>query len=83
MDVMSKSVGTAPERAGGAMAVFFSKIDRNKFCIMGRWHSHAVIRYLHGQVQSIIEDFATRMYNDGTYNFQSDENVPIIDSYDD
>jgi hypothetical protein len=70
-------------RAGGAMAMLFGKIDMNNIRLMGRWHSDAMMRYLHGQAQPIVGRFAEVMYNNGAYTFQPDETVPIIDSYDD
>jgi hypothetical protein len=68
-------------RAGGAMAMMCSKIDLNNIHMMGRWHSDAMIRYLHVQAQPIIERYAAKMFNNGTYTFQPDETVPIIDNY--
>jgi hypothetical protein len=68
-------------RAGGAMAMMCSKIDLNNIRMMGRWHSDAMMRYLHVQAQPIIERYAAKMFNNGTYTFQPDETVPIIDNY--
>jgi hypothetical protein len=70
-------------RAGGAMAMFFGKIDINNIRFMGRWHSDAVMRYLHVQAQPIVGRFAEVMYNNGAYTFQTDETVPIINIYND
>jgi hypothetical protein len=69
-------------RAGGAMAMMCSKIDMNNIRMMGRWHSDAMMRYLHVQAQPIIEYYAAKMLNNGTYTFQPNETVPIIDNYD-
>jgi hypothetical protein len=77
-DISARSV-----RAGGAMAMFFGKIDMNNTRLMGRWHSDAMMRYLHCQAQPIMGRFAEVVYNNGAYTFQPDETVPIIDSYDD
>jgi hypothetical protein len=70
-------------RAGGAMSVFFGKVDINNIRFMGRWHSDAMMRYLHVQAPPIVGRFAEVMYNNGAYIFQPDETVPIIDTYDD
>jgi hypothetical protein len=70
-------------RAGGAMAMLFGKIDINSIRTMGRWHSYAMMRYLHVQAQLIIGNYAAKMFNEGTYTFQPFETVPIIDVYDD
>jgi hypothetical protein len=40
-----------------------------------------MMRYLHVQAQPIIECYAAKMFNNGTYTFQPDETVPIIDNY--
>jgi hypothetical protein len=68
-------------RAGGAMAMMYSKIDMNNIRMMGRCHSDAMMRYLHLQAQPIIERYAAKMFNNGTYTFQPNETVPIIDNY--
>jgi hypothetical protein len=68
-------------RAGGAMAMMCSKIDLNNIRMMGRWHSDAMMRYLHVQTQPIVKRYAAKMFNNGTYTFQPDETVRIIDSY--
>jgi hypothetical protein len=68
-------------RAGGAMAMICSKIDLNNIRMMGRWHSDAMMRYLHVQAQPIIERYAAKMFNNGTYTFQPYKTVPIIDNY--
>jgi hypothetical protein len=78
MDISASSL-----RAGGAMAVFFGKIDINNIRFMGRWLINAMMRYLHVQAQPIVGRFAEVMYNNGAYTFQPDETVPIIDTYDD
>jgi hypothetical protein len=70
-------------RAAGAMAIFAGNIDTNNIRLMGRWHSDAMMRYLHGQAQPIVGNFAARMFNDGAFTFQPDETVPIIDNYGD
>jgi hypothetical protein len=68
--------------AGGAMAMLVGSIDLNNICMMGRWHSDAMMHYLHIQAQPIIGNYASIMFNDGAYTFQPDETVPIIDAYD-
>jgi hypothetical protein len=54
-------------RAWGAMAMMYSKIDMKNIRMMGRWHSDAMVRYLHVQAQPIIECYAAKMFNNGTY----------------
>jgi hypothetical protein len=69
-------------RAGGAMAMLVGSIDLNNIRRMGRWHSDAMMRYLHIQAQPIIGNYASLMFNNGAYTFQPDETVPIIDACD-
>jgi hypothetical protein len=66
---------------GGAMEMMCRKIDMNNIRMMGRWHSDAMMRYLHVQAQPIIERYTENMFNNGTYIFQPDETLPIIDNY--
>jgi hypothetical protein len=66
-------------RADSAMAMLFGKIDIQSIHMMSQWHSDAMMRYLHVQAQPIIGVYAAKMFNKGTYTFQPDETVPIIE----
>jgi hypothetical protein len=79
--IHANEISTRSLRAGGAMAMMCSKIDLSNICMMGSWHSDAMMRYLHVQAQPIIERYAAKMFNNGTYTFQPDETVPISESY--
>jgi hypothetical protein len=81
--VHASKVSARSLRAGGAMAMLFGKIDINSIHTMSRWHSDAMMRYLHVQAQPIIGNYAAKMFNEGTYTFQPDETAPIIEVYDD
>jgi hypothetical protein len=70
-------------RVGGAMALLHRCIDMNNIRMMGCCNSDAMMRYLHVQAQSVMGDYAARMFNQGTYSFLLYETVPIIDVYDD
>jgi hypothetical protein len=70
-------------RAGGAVALLHGKVDLSNIRMMGRWHSDAMMCYLHVQAQPIIGKYAARMFNEGTYSFLPDKTVPIVDVYDD
>jgi hypothetical protein len=59
-------------RAGGAMAMLVGSIDLTNIRMMGRWHSDAMMRYLHIQAQPIIGNYASIMFNNGAYTFQPD-----------
>jgi hypothetical protein len=69
-------------RAEGAMAMLVRSIDLNNIRMLGRWHSDAMMRYLHIQAQPIIGNYSSLMFNNGAYTFQPDKTVPIIDDYD-
>jgi hypothetical protein len=68
-------------RAGGAMALLHGKVDLSNIRMMGRWHSDAMLRYIHVQAHPTLGNYAARMFNEGTYSFLPDETVPIIDIY--
>jgi hypothetical protein len=65
-------------RAGGAMALLCGNVDHNLIQMLGRWHSDAMMRYLHLQAQPVMKKFATAMFNDGNYTFLPDETVPVV-----
>ena len=66
-------------RAGGAMALLCGNVDFDLIQMLGRWHSDAMIRYLHLQAQPVSQQLAAKMFNHGTYNFLPTETVPIAD----
>ena len=66
-------------RAGGAMALLCGNIDSDLIKILGRWHSNAMIRYLHQQAKPIMRRYTHAMYNNGTYTFLPSETVPQAD----
>jgi hypothetical protein len=67
-------------RAGGAMALLCGNVDFDLIQILGRWHSDAMIRYFHMQAQPVMQNFASTMFNNGTYDFLPGELVPINDA---
>jgi hypothetical protein len=60
-DISAKSL-----RAGGAMALLCGKIDHNTIRMLGRWHSDAMMRYLHLQAKPLMREFAPTMFNHGS-----------------
>jgi hypothetical protein len=58
-------------------------MDINSIRMMGRWHSNTMMRYLHMRAKPIIGGHAAKMFDEGTYTFQPNDTVPIIDLYDD
>ncbi len=65
-------------RAGGAMALLCGNIDTNLIKMIGRWHSDAMMRYLHLQAQPLMRHYAKKMFHEGTYTFLPHETVPIV-----
>ena len=59
------------------MALLCGNVDHNLIQMLGRWHSDAMMRYLHLQAQPIMNKFAKAMFNDGNYTFLPDETVPV------
>jgi hypothetical protein len=54
-------------RAGGAMALMCGNIDHNTIRMLGRWHSDAMLWYLHLQAKPLMRQFAVTMFNHGNY----------------
>ena len=63
-------------RAGGAMALLAGKCDSSIIKLLARWHSDAMMDYLHQQSLPIFKRLAATMYNHGSYSFLPDEWVP-------
>lgn len=64
-------------RAGGAMALLCGQVDHNLIQMLGRWHSNAMMRYLHLQAKPVMSKFTAKMFNDGQHSFLPDETVPV------
>ena len=60
------------------MALLCGKVDANTIKLMGRWHSDAMIRYLHQDALPVMNRLAEKMYNNGTYSFQPSDTVPTM-----
>lgn len=58
-------------RAGGAMALFNSNVDKDTIQLIGRWQSDAMLRYLHLQAQPVMQGFSRRMLVGGDYRFHA------------
>ena len=63
-------------RAGGAMALLCGNVDFDVIKLLGRWHSDAMLRYLHVQAQPIIQQLAIKMFNKGAHSFTPTDTVP-------
>ena len=60
------------------MALLCGRCDRDIIMLVGRWHSDAMMRYLHQDAQPIMQKLAVKMFNNGTYSFHPSETVPIF-----
>jgi len=58
------------------MTLLCGKVDHNLIQMLGRWHSNAMMRYLHLQAKPVMQHFAAKMFNHGTYSFHPEEAVP-------
>ena len=73
-DITSKSL-----RAGGAMSLLLARVDPDLICLIGRWRSDEMLRYLHLQAQPVMQNFARRMLQSGVYTLLPGQDVPPID----
>ena len=71
-----KDISARSLRAGGAMALLAGKCDSSIIKLLARWHSDAMMDYLHQQSLPIFKRLAATMYNHGSYSFLPDEWVP-------
>jgi hypothetical protein len=60
-------VSVRSTRAGGAMALLCAGIDSNIICLVGRWRSDEMYRYLHVQAQLIMNGLSAAMLRGGSF----------------
>ena len=58
------------------MALLCGGADTDIIKLLGRWHSDAMIRYLHQDATPVMSRLAVKMFNNGTYSFLPDATVP-------
>jgi hypothetical protein len=56
-------------RSSGAMALLCAAMDPDIICLLGRWHSDEMLRYLHVQALPIVAPLATSMVQCGDFAF--------------
>jgi hypothetical protein len=71
MDTITRSL-----RADGAMALMCGHIDHSIIHMLGRWHSDAMLRYLHLQAKPLMRQFVVAMFNHGSHSFRPTNTVP-------
>ena len=62
LDVSARST-----RAGGAMALLCAGVDRERLCMIGRWRSDEMYRYLHIQAQPLMTGVSAAMLSGGAF----------------
>jgi hypothetical protein len=73
-----KDISARSLRAGGAMALLAGKCDSSIIKLLARWHSDAMMDYLHQQSLPIFKRLAATMYHHGSYSFLPNEWVPSV-----
>ena len=58
------------------MALLCAEFDSDQIKLLGRWHSDAMIRYLHQEAQHILQQISYKMFNSGRYTFLTTNYVP-------
>lgn len=56
-------------RPGGATALLMAGVDSDHICLVGRWRSDAMFRYLRIQAATTRQSYAQRMLDHGDYTF--------------
>ena len=70
------SISARSLRAGGAMALLCGNVDSDTIMLVGRWHSDAMMRYLHQEAQPIMKHLAATMLDCGNYGFLPTHMLP-------
>jgi hypothetical protein len=63
--------------AAGAMALLCTQVDSDVICLLGRWRSDEMLRYLHVQAEPVMRDFARRMLVAGSFTLLPNQTVPL------
>ncbi|KAL3817629.1 hypothetical protein ACHAXA_011717 [Cyclostephanos tholiformis] len=63
-------------RAAGVTALLLARVDPDVICLIGRWRSDEMLRYLHVQAYPLMRDYAQRMLSAGTYTLIPNHLVP-------
>jgi hypothetical protein len=70
--ISALEVSTRSLQAGEAMTLIHGRMDMNKIQMIGQWNIYTMMRYLHIHSQPIMGNFASHVFNKGTYNFLPD-----------
>ena len=71
LDVTAQSL-----RAAGAQALLLGRVDTDVIRLIGQWRSDVMLCYLHVQAWPLMRDYASIMFQAGTYNLIPNQYVP-------
>jgi len=77
LDIQPNEIDARSLRAGGATALLNAGIDHDTIQLLGRWHSDAMIRYLHLSAHPAVRSYASAMFAGGTFAFAPGTQVPV------
>ncbi len=76
LGVLLTDISAYSLRASGAMALLCTQVDTDVICLLGRWCSDEMLRYLHIQAEPVMRDFAARMLLNGNFVLTPNQDVP-------
>ena len=63
-------------QAAGANALLCGGVDTDVICLLGRWRSDEMLRYLHTQAGPVLRDFSRKMLDRGSFTLIPNQHVP-------
>ena len=54
-------------RAGGGVSLLMAQVDPDTICLVGRWLSDKILRYLHTTAKSFTEGLLAKIFEHGAY----------------
>jgi hypothetical protein len=83
VETLGPAAGLAPAdisvhslRASGATALFCAQVDTDRICLLGRWRSDEMLRYLHVQAYPVVADLAPIMLHRGNFHLIPNQHLP-------
>ena len=74
--IRPENISARSLRAGGAMALLCAGVSPARIKLVGRWHSDAMMQYLHQDATPIMMRLAARMQAQGAYSFLPSASPP-------
>ena len=69
-----KLISAPSLRPGGATALLCAHVNSDAICLLGRWKSNAMLRYLRIQATVLKHNYAEQMLQHGSYTFVAPPN---------